>query len=149
MREQSLDGKPFSGGNGYGFAEREGDSVFQSPDLRVKRIASGSNVHLLDLRTQSMLRSDLSPEDRARFDSLTTTLVHIRNQLATDTLTSAQRTDLITQEQQIIPARQALLALSDSLHIPSLDAVQEFKVQTSNDVGSLSGNTVFKISSCP
>ncbi len=80
--------------------------------------------HLLDLRTQSMLRSVRSPEDRAHLDSLTATLIHIRNQLATDTLTSAERTALITREQQIIPEQKSLLALDDSLTLPSIDAVQ-------------------------
>ena len=81
--------------------------------------------HLLDLRTQSRLRTALSPRDQARFDSLTAALVEVRNQLATDTLSSTQWRQLQTREQQFVPERQAVLNLGEGLDTPPLDAVQQ------------------------
>ncbi len=81
--------------------------------------------HLLDLRTQSRLSNELSTRDQARFDSLTAALVEVRNQLATDTLSSAQRRQLQRREQQIVPERQAVLNLDEGLDTPPLEAVQQ------------------------
>ena len=92
--------------------------------------------HLLDLRTQSRLRTEVSPGDQARFDSLTAALVEIRNQLATDTLSSAQRTELLLSEQQVVPERQAVLDLGESLDIPSLEEVQQALAQRSQVIVS-------------
>ncbi|MFQ5570850.1 MAG: CHAT domain-containing protein [Rhodothermales bacterium] len=80
--------------------------------------------HLLDLRTQSRLRSTLSALERTRFDSLTTALVDVRNQLASETLSSARRIHLLAQEQQLIPARQRILNLDETFSAPPIDSLQ-------------------------
>ena len=92
--------------------------------------------HLLDLRTQSQLRNEVSPENQALFDSLTATLVQVRNQLATDTLSSTERTQLQMREQQLVPERQAVLDLDDALEIPPLEEVQQALAQRNQIVVS-------------
>ena len=79
--------------------------------------------HLQDLRIQGQISNVLPSDERARFDSLTSELVSVRNQLAQ--ASDAERGDLVAAETRFEAERRAVLDLNIEPEMPSLEEIQE------------------------
>jgi len=79
--------------------------------------------HLQDLRTQARVSNQLSPETRARFDSLSRTLTNVRNQLGATSLSEQKKTALRNREARLMAIRQQVLDIDSVSGRPSVNDI--------------------------